>query len=346
MRFSIVLFLAFIFLTSAALLGQPTNGPVYWSTFVPDCSQLGNTAVAIRNDAGATIGYSCYIAGTFIWLDAGGDWNSFIRVAASGYGAVGADYTFYDNSGNNLSLDSTTGAATARSSGNRVTFALAAHQPKELHLLGATAAAPNYGPTATGTAYAIFYCPNAFACLALKPQLFYSALPRFSWTMAAPIAWDNEVWTQWSGAGVDDGGSQRVSFVVYNQGTVATSFQIRVFDRNGNLAGSGVTPQIPGFQVLPDGSLGEAGTYGALLSQVINTPLPPGIFKILIDGGGEPCSVEILQFTGASATTLQVAEDTAFGLPAASALAQQSPDAAPVRRVPTPKGIFQPLPQN
>ena len=345
MRNSVVLFLALVFLTGTASYGQPTNGPVYWSTFPPDCSALNQTAVVIRNDAGTPIGYSCYIAGTFIWFAAGGDWNSFIRVAAPGFGAIGADYTFYDTSGNSVSLDTTTGAASSRSSGNEVKFALAAHQPSELHVLGATSGAPNYGSTATGSVYAVFYCPNSATYTTLKPQLFYSALPRFSWTMAAPIAWDQDSWTQWSGAGVDDGGSQRVSFVVYNQSTVAASFRIRVFDSNGNLAASGITPQIPGFQLLSDGSFGEAGTYGALLSQVITTPLPSGVFKILIDGGAVSSSVEILQFTGASATTLEAAYDTAFGLPAVSAVSQQSPDAAPVRRVPTPKGIFPPLPQ-
>ncbi|MSV35426.1 MAG: hypothetical protein EXQ47_07490 [Bryobacterales bacterium] len=347
MRNAVALLFALVFLTSTALYGQPTNGPVYWSTVQPDCSALNQTAVLIRNDAGTPVGYSCYITGTFIWFAAGGDWNSYIRVAAPGFGAIGADYTFYDNNGNNLSLDTTRGAASARSSGRQVKFALAAHQPSELRLLGTTSAAPNYASTATGTVYAVFYCPNSVTCETLKPQLFYSALPRFSWTMAAPIAWDKDSWTQWSGAGVDDGGSQRVSFVVYNQGSVATSYRIRVFDRNGSLAGSGVTPQIPGFQVLPDGSAGEAGTYGALLSQVITTPLPAGIFKILIDGGAEPSSVEILQFTGASATTLEAGYDTAIGLPAIAAVTQQtSGGAQPVRRVPTPKGIFQPLPQD
>ncbi len=55
--------------------------------------------------------------------------------------------------------------------------------------------------------------------------------------------------------------------------------------------------------------MGEAGTYGAYLSQVVPN-LPQGVCKILVDGGAYLSAVEVLQFNGSSATTLQVAYDS------------------------------------
>jgi hypothetical protein len=44
---------------------------------------------------------------------------------------------------------------------------------------------------------------------------------------------------------------------------------------------------------------------------VISTPLPPGVFKVLVDGGSRYSAVEVLQFDGPSAAALQVAYDSA-----------------------------------
>ena len=66
------LLLGLIALVITPLSGQPTNGAVYWSATQPDCSSLNETAFAIKNAAGKTIGYSCYVSGTFVWLAAGG----------------------------------------------------------------------------------------------------------------------------------------------------------------------------------------------------------------------------------------------------------------------------------
>ena len=72
-----------IALAAATLHSQPTNGAVYWSKVAPDCSSLaGESPVAITNSSGTTIGYSCYVSGTFVWLAAGGGWSSSIRVSA------------------------------------------------------------------------------------------------------------------------------------------------------------------------------------------------------------------------------------------------------------------------
>jgi hypothetical protein len=263
--------------------------------------------VAIANSSGKTVGYSCYVSGTFVWLAAGGGWSSAIRVAAPASAAIGVDYTFYDASGHNLKLDTTIG------SGNDVNFALSPNQPSEASLLGATSDAPKYSSTATGSVYAVFYCPDAITCGNVVPQLLYSALPATPWALSVPIAWDTGLWTQWSAEGIDDGGSHRVSLVIYNEDTTATSYTVRVYDSTGALAGTGTTPPIPPLQLLTNGSLGEGGTYGALLSDVIATRLPAGVFKVLVDGGSKYSAVEVLQFNGQSATALQVAYDSAPG---------------------------------
>ena len=300
--------LGLIAVAAATIHSQPTNGAVYWSTVAPDCSSLaGESPVAIGNSSGKTVGYACYVSGTFVWLAAGGGWSSAIRVAAPASAAIGVDYTFYDASGNNLKLDTTVG------SGNDVNFALSPNQPAEIGLLGSTSDAPKYSSTATGSVYAVFYCPDATTCANVVPQLLYSALPGTPWALSVPISWDTELWTQWSAEGIDDGGTHRVSLVIYNEDTTATSYTVRVYDSTGSLAGTGTTPPIPPLQPLSTGSFGEGGTYGALLSDVIATRLPPGVFKILVDGGSKYSAVEVLQFNGQSATALQVAYDSAPG---------------------------------
>ena len=309
-------FLGLIAVAAATLHSQPVNGSVYWSpvTSPPNCTSLaGESPVAITNSSGKTIGYSCYVSGTFVWLAAGGGWSSSIRVAAPASAPIGVDYTFYDPSGNNLKLDTTIGGGSSTTSGNDVNFALSANQPAEIGLLGATSDAPKYSSTATGSVYAVFYCPDAITCGNVVPQLLYSALPATPWALSVPIAWDTGLWTQWSAEGIDDGGSHRVSLVIYNEDIVATSYTVRVYDSTGALAGTGTTPPIPPLQLLTNGSLGEGGTYGALLSDVIATRLPAGVFKILVDGGSKYSAVEVLQFNGQSATALQVAYDSAPG---------------------------------
>ena len=286
-----------IALAASALDGQTANGPVYWSASPPDCSSLaGESPVPILSGA-ATVGYSCYVSGTFVWLAAGGAWNSTIRVAAPASAPIGVDYAFYDPDGNALPLDTTAGTA------GEVTFALLANQPSQIGLLGA--ANTDHKATQTGSVYATFYCPNAATCANVLPQLLYSALPSVPWSMSVPISWDTALWFQWSAEAVDDGGTNRVSLAVLNENTTAASYTVNVYDSGGNLSGTAATPPIPAF-----------GTYGALLSDVIRTPLPSGVLKILVDGGTSNYSaVEVLQFNGSSATNLQVAWDSS---PAAS----------------------------
>jgi hypothetical protein len=296
------------FVTSRTTVTPVTTGPVYWSPAPPDCTGV-EPGPTITTQSG--VGYTCQVSGTFVWLAAGGPpkntWGSSIRVAAPASNAIDADFLFYDANGNSLRLDTTFGSGSVVTSGTQVQVALAPNQPLELDLLGATSNAPGYGSTQTGSVYAQFYCPDAVTCSNVLPQLLYSALPTIPWSLSAPIAWDGQLSTQWSAEGIDDGGAHRVSFVIYNQGTTATSFTIRVYDSAGNLFGTGKTQAI-----LPYQSSGQAQTYGALLSQVVS-PLPSGVFKVVFDGGSEASSVEVLQFTGASATTVQVGRDSMSG---------------------------------
>jgi len=334
-------------LAVAAVYGQ--SGPVYWSTTQPDCSSLNNeTPVTITDSSGkTTLGYSCYVSGTFVWLAAGGvdhkpaKWGSSIRVAAPASAPIGVDYFFYDKNGKDLPLD-TTGSSPGSS--NEVSFSLNANQPSEVDLLGAPSEAPNYGTTQEGSVYASFYCPDAATCQNVLPQLIYSALPSYPWSLSVPIAWDSYVWTQWSAEGIDDGpgGAHAVSLVIYNETQTAATYTVHVYNSAGTLVGTGTTPSIPGAPTLASGSLGQAGTYANVLSKVITTPLPSGVFKILVDGGSAYSAVEVLQVNGTSATTLQVAYDTA---PAATAAAVQSANIRRSRVESTPKRVFSELPQ-
>jgi hypothetical protein len=325
-------------LAVAALHGQ--SGPVYWSTTQPDCSSLNESPIAITSGT-TTIGYSCYVSGTFVWLAAGGEWGTSIRVAAPASAAIGVDYLFYDTKGDNLSLD-TTGSHTG--SGNKVSLALYANQPAEIELRGATSDGPNYRTTATGSVYASFYCPDAATCQDVLPQLIYSALPTYPWSLSVPIVWDSATWTQWSAQGIDDGGVHRVSLVIYNADRTAASYTVRVYNSAGTLVGSGKTPSIPPLQDLGNGTFGQGGTYGVLLSHVISTPLPSGVFKVLVDGGSLYSAVEMLQVNGSSATTLQVAYDTAPAN-AASAAPIQRPNVRRPRAQSTSKPVFNDVPQ-
>jgi hypothetical protein len=298
--------------------------------------------VAIKNASGATIGYSCSVTGTFVWLAAGGEWGTTIRVAAPASAPIGVDYTFYDLSGNSQSLDSTiNNDSSTLASGSELDFALSANQPAEVELLGLTSdAATGYSTTASGSVYATFYCPDATTCSNVLPQLLYSALPTEPWSLSVPIAWDDALSYQWSAEGIDDGSTNVVSFVVYNEETNAATYNIYVYDSDGNLAAQGTTPSIPGFNSVS----GEAGTYAQLLSNVVSPSLPSGIFKILFDGGSALSAVEVLQITGTSATTLQVASDSAPNLTTSTTPVRRQ-SVKRLRAASTPKTIFPGLPK-
>jgi hypothetical protein len=338
-----------IALAIAPLHGQPINGPIYWSPVAtpPDCSDLYYAQpVAITNASGTTIGYSCYVGGTFVWFASGGMWGTTIRVAAPATNPIGVDYTFYDTTGAALNLDTTVNnSSSSLTSANEVDFALAANQPTELELLGATSAAPKYSSTATGSVYAQFYCPDEITCENVLPQLLYSALPYDPWLVSVPIVFDANTWTQWSGVGINDS-THVISLVICNEDETATTYNVYAYDTAGNQVGSGTTPPIPGASSVT----GEGGTYGALLSDVITTPLPSGVIKVLIDGGTLYSGVVMLQVTGipgtdlTAATSLQVAYDSS-PTTATSRVPVRRQSVKRLRVPPTPKTVFPALPK-
>ena len=229
-------------------------------------------------------------------------------------GAVGVDYTFYDQSGNNLSLDTTSPNGAA--SGNEVSFALNPNQPAEVALLGAPSETPTYKTTQTGSVFAEFFCPDALTCELVLPQLLYSFLPIKPWSLSVPIAWlgflselqPQGATIQWSAVGVNDS-THFLSLVIYNQSpaSVASIFTVTVYDSSGSLVGQGTTAPIAGANA----TTFEGGTQGVLLSSLITTPLPSGVLKITVNGGSNFSSVSVLQFNGDSATSLQVSYDAA-----------------------------------
>jgi hypothetical protein len=308
-------FFGLIALAAATLHGQPpTTGAQWWSTTPIDCSSVDNvaagTSYTITLPGGGT-GYYCYVSGTFVWLAAGGGYTTSLRVAGPASLAppttVAVEYFFYDTNGNDLSLDTTSSCSSSPASGNTVSCFLKPNQPAEVDLIGATSNAPGYSAITDGSVFADFYCPDEATCLSVQPQLIYSAPPNIS--LSVPLAFDGSQWTQWSVEGIDDGGAHRVSLVIYNQGSVPTIYTVRVYDGTGARVGIGTTPPIPGYNSVT----GEAGTYGALLSNIIPTSLPSGVFKILVDGGSNNSSVMALQVNGRAIGTMQVAYDSAPG---------------------------------
>lgn len=303
-----------IALAVAPLCAQSSQ-PVYWSAEAPNCTSLGQEApVSIVDASGNILGYSCFVTGTFAWLAAGGIWGTTIRVAAPSSGAVGLDYTFYSTAGITQNLDATLDRdPRSLRSGNELAFSLFANQPSEVELLGATNDTPSYGATAEGSIYVAFFCPDAVTCSHVQPQLLYSALPAYPWSLSVPIAWDTELSSQWSAVAIDDGITNVVGLVIYNEdNSSANTYTIYVYDANGDPPVSGTTPSVPPSQA----ATGQGGTYSALLDDLVSN-IPAGPIKILIDGGSLLSAVEVLQINGTSATTLQVAFDTAPGSAAA-----------------------------
>jgi len=308
-----------------AIAAAALQGQTYWSTDPNlDCSNSeGPFSITVSGVSGTV--YACGNSGTFVWYAAGGPtnnpWLTFMRVAAPASGAVNVDYQFFDESGNPVSLDTTSGTSSTVSSGAEVNVSLNPNQPNQVNILGK--AGTNHGSTADGTVYVEFLCPDDTTCSDVDAQLYYSALPFIPWSLSVPLSLDifGGISTQWSGVGVDNGGSQRVSLVVYNNDfslTTPTIFAVQVFDSNGNLAGSGNTPAL---NPIPTDSSGnptgpDGGTYANLISTIIGAPLPSGPFKVLIDGGGIGFSAEMLQINGQSATTVAMAYDTSADLTA------------------------------
>jgi len=308
--------------------------PVYYSATKPDCSSLmgGETATAIKDSNGNTLGYSCYVRGTFVWLASGGVWGTSIRVSGPAAGDIDVLYQFFDKNGNPLSIDNTlNNDATSIDSNTEAEVPLFSNQPLEVELLGETGDGPNYNNTAEGSVFATFYCPDAATCANVLPQLIYSALPTYPWSLSVPISWDDNLSKQWSAVvNYDPSTNNVIGLVVYNADTVASKFRVDAYDANGNFVASGFTPTLQPVA----GSL-NGGTYAVLLGDLI-PGLAPGFYKILFDGGSVFSAVEVLQINDTSGTTLQVAFDTAPGAAAAVRTARSSVRAPQTVHVITP----------
>jgi hypothetical protein len=299
-----------IALTAMGLYASPpTTGARFWSTDPNlDCSSAHALAIQVPLASGG-LGVSCLVSGTFVWMAAGGSWSTSIRIAAPASGAIGIDYGFWQD-GQRISMDTSPGRGAVPVSSNLLSFALNANQPSEIRLLGATNNAPQYGTTQTGFVYANFFCPDAATCATLAPQLLYSFAPIKPWSLSVPISWDSGfssfqppgILPKWSATGIalgSDDETHLISFAICNQSRFDATFNVQVFDGDGSLIGQGTTPSIP-----------VLATHGFLLTDVIRTPLPPGILKITVDSGSNLSSVTFLQFDGDSATSLQVASDS------------------------------------
>jgi hypothetical protein len=237
-------------------------------------------------------------------MAAGGAWSTSIRVAAPASGAIAVDYGFWQG-GQRITMDTMSGSGAVPVSRNLLELVLNANQPSDIRLLGASDSAPQYATTQTGFVYANFFCPDPATCATLVPQLLYSFAPIKPWSLSVPISWDAGfssfqppgILPRWSSAGIEDA-THQISFAICNQSRDAATFTVRVFDPNGSLIGQTTTPSIP-----------VLSTQGFLLTDLIRTPLPPGILKITVDGGSNVSSVAFFQFHGDSATSLQVAPD-------------------------------------
>ena len=297
----------------------PTTGAQWWSTDPNlDCTAYRSLIYEVPLASGG-MGYACGVTGTFVWFAAGGSWGTSIRLAASGSGAVGVQYLFFDEDGNRISLDSVAGGA--QTSDNSVGFVISANQPSELRLLGASSDAPQHQRTQIVSVFGLFLCSSSAACATVNPQLQYSSMSAPGWSLSVPIAWDSTFSplqpvgssTRWSAVGINDA-THLISFAIYNQSPAATTYSVRVYDANGSIAAESVTPLIFGS----GGADGAGATRGFLLTDVIGTALPQGILKVAVEGDGLS-SVLFLQFSGSYGTTLPTSPEFVPGIGAALA---------------------------
>ena len=286
----------------------PPTGAQWWSTNPNlDCSGYHSLGYEVTLSGGG-LGYACGVTGTFIWMAAGGDWSSSIRMAAPQSGAVGVQYVFYDENGKAISLDTVSNSNSA--TGTTVGLALNANQASEVRLLGASSDGPQHGRTQTGFVFAIFLCPDSATCATVIPQLTYFSATN-PWLLSVPIAWDNSysflqpagLATRWSAAGSYNN-TDFISFAVYNGSPTPSTYTVRVYDRTGALVGQGTTPVITGG----NGVDATGGARGFLLTDVIGGTLPDGVVKVTIEGPGASSAI-FLQFSGASAVSLPATHD-------------------------------------
>ncbi len=310
--FLVVVVIAFCATPGFAL--PPTTGAQWWSTDPNlNCTAFRSLIYEVPLASGGK-GYACGVTGTFVWFAAGGSLGTSIRIAAPASGAVGVQYLFFDQDGNRISLDTIAGASQA--SGNSLGLVIGANQPSELRLLGASSDAPLYQKTQTGSVFGVFLCSSSAACATVIPQLLYSSVSPPGWSLSVPIAWDSTfsplqpvgLSTRWSAVGINDP-THVISFAIYNQAAVATTYSIRVYGADGSIAAESVTPLIPAS----GGADGAGATRGFLITDLVGTALPQGLLKVTVEGDGLSSAL-FLQFSGGSVTSLPTSPEFIPGI--------------------------------
>ncbi len=274
-------------LLCAAQMLSAQSQPIYWSTTQPNCGSFASRHL----DNG---GYVCEHLGIFPWYASGGAWKSAIRTQAPSSGAIGVVVSYYDTGSNPVALDSFYYGGNSFYSRNVLSFALSANEPVQLDIAGLGIEYPRYNTTASGVALVLIQAPDAKTCSEASAQLLYSALPFYPWSLSIPIAWEDHMTNGYSAVGMDDGGAQAVSIVVFNDGQIPGTFMVHVYDGGGTEI-SGSPASI---------TLGAGGTVGKLLRDLMPS-LPKGIFRIKVTGSNYG-RLEALQFNGPSATSLSI----------------------------------------
>ena len=269
------------------------SAQTYWSTDSNlACGAYGDAnGKPLQLDSGV---YVCYVYGTLPWYASGGGWSSSIRVSAPPLAPVAYILEFGGANGGAATLDFRYRGDSAVYTGTSASSSLYANQPLEVNILGLHSQAPAYGPEADGPVVVLAECPDASTCAQVQAQLIYSALPGHPWSLTVPVIWDSQTSQAWSTVGVDDGSSDRVSFVIHNldtDGQAPHAYTLNVYDSTGKLFDTATTPSVPLY-----------GSYGAMLRDVV-TSLPPDAFKLQVVGLAKTV-FEALQFHGPSAATL------------------------------------------
>jgi hypothetical protein len=266
--------------------GTALNAQTYWSTTQPNC---GSFASRQLNNGG----YVCEHYGVLPWYSAGAGWTSAIRTQAPSTDAIAVFYSFWDKNDNASALDSSYLGGSSFLNQSVVSFALYANEPSEVDILGLPSEAPAYKTTdASGYVVVAVQCPDATTCSQASAQLLYSALPSQPWSLSVPVVWLNQETNAYSAVGIDDGVTNTLAIVIYNDEVAQQTVQLHIYNAIGNeISQSPVSIQVQ-------------GTTGIGLRTLV-PGLPAGIYKIKSTGPSYS-EFQVLQFSGPSATSLVI----------------------------------------
>ncbi len=270
------------------------NAQTYWSTDPNlDCSGYAHVDSQATGLPGQ--GLACLKEGDLPWYAAGQGWRTFIRVAAPPSAPIRVHVFFSPAVGSLILMNFSFSGDPAVYMDFSASRVLAANQSTEIAVFGLSPQDLVKGPMPVS-----IYCPDAKTCSQVEVQLIYSALPFRPWSFSVPVVWNDQFSYQWSAVGIDDGGTDQVSFAVSNHAPETRFMQrvytLNVYDAAGKLYSSGVTQP-----------LGGGENYGALLRDVVPN-LPSGPFKMQLVGDALS-AFEAFQFHADSATALAVASE-------------------------------------